>query len=194
MLSKNRPVKLFPFMAGMLDGASHPINPKPITFKSVRSQSLSKHVNFPPEAFASLRGFLAVTGAFKNPEVRDTLFVERGEDPKPTTAEALAIEAAIFLSWGSSNWDKRGIVFLKEKNMESDEPVENNGEGNRANIVANSMEENFSGAGGGGYGGNFATEDRVDMVDSGDEHTESREEGELCSDSDVLLHLSRFGV
>lgn len=104
MLEKKRPVRLLPLMAGMLDGANHPISPNPITFRSVRSQSLSKlsfnpinisssafshnsrphnldltqfyirgdrlfsyHVNFPPEAFACLRGFLGATGAFKNP-------------------------------------------------------------------------------------------------------------------------------
>jgi len=37
MLSKKRPLKLLPPIAGMLDGASHPI-----TFRSLRSQSLSK--------------------------------------------------------------------------------------------------------------------------------------------------------
>lgn len=42
MLSKKRPVKLLPLIAGMLDGANHPINPNPITLKSLRSQSLSK--------------------------------------------------------------------------------------------------------------------------------------------------------
>jgi hypothetical protein len=42
MLSKKRPLKLLPPIAGMLDGASHPINPNPITFRSLRSQSLSK--------------------------------------------------------------------------------------------------------------------------------------------------------
>lgn len=66
-------------------------------------------------------------------------------------------------------------------------------------VVAISMKENHSGVGGGGggggYGGNSASEYRVAMVDiGGDEPTESREEGELCSDSDVLLHLSCFGV
>lgn len=62
-------------------------------------------------------------------------------------------------------------------------------------VVAISMKENHSGVGGGGYRGNSASEYRVAMVDiGGDEPTESREEGELCSDSDVLLHLSCFGV
>lgn len=97
MLEKKSPVKLLPLMAGMLDGAIHPIKPKPITLKSVLSQSLSKlhnqeddqfykliisvqslgdslyinyHVNFPPEACASLKGFLAVTGDFRNPGKR----------------------------------------------------------------------------------------------------------------------------
>ena len=42
MLSKKRPVKLLPSIAGMLDGANHPINPNPITLKSLRSQSLWK--------------------------------------------------------------------------------------------------------------------------------------------------------
>jgi hypothetical protein len=42
MLSKKSPVKLLPSIAGMLDGANHPINPNPITFRSVRSQFLSK--------------------------------------------------------------------------------------------------------------------------------------------------------
>lgn len=31
MLLKKSPVKLSPFMAGMLEGASHPMRPKPIT-------------------------------------------------------------------------------------------------------------------------------------------------------------------
>lgn len=68
-------------------------------------------------------------------------------------------------------------------------------------VVAISMKENHSGVGvgvgggGGGYRGNSATEYRAAMVDiGGDEPTESREEGELCSDSDVLLHLSCFGI
>jgi hypothetical protein len=42
MLSKKRPVRLFPFIAGMLDGASHPISPNPTTFKSLLNQFLSK--------------------------------------------------------------------------------------------------------------------------------------------------------
>lgn len=46
MLPKKSPVKLSPLIAGMLDGASHPINPNPITFKSLRSQSLSKLTMF----------------------------------------------------------------------------------------------------------------------------------------------------
>ena len=71
MLEKKRPERLFPLMAGTLDGASHPINPNPITFKSVLSQFLSKHVNFPPdEAQASLKGFLAATVDFRKPEVK----------------------------------------------------------------------------------------------------------------------------
>ena len=45
MLSKKRPVRLLPLIAGTLDGASHPINPNPITLKSLRSQSLSKLLN-----------------------------------------------------------------------------------------------------------------------------------------------------
>lgn len=42
MLWKNSPVKLLPLIAGMLEGASHPIKPNPITLKSFLSQSLSK--------------------------------------------------------------------------------------------------------------------------------------------------------
>lgn len=86
MLSKKSPVRLLPLIAGMLEGASHPMRPNPITFRSVRSQSLSKlhhatrfqgkrarardstgrssvggfyQVNLPPEASFWLRGFLA---------------------------------------------------------------------------------------------------------------------------------------
>ena len=86
-------------MAGMLDGAIHPIKPKPITFRSLLSQSLSKHVNFPPEACASLRGFLAATGDFRNPEERFSFLGEDKEEvPNPTTVDAEAIvAAAIFL-------------------------------------------------------------------------------------------------
>ena len=76
MLEKKRPVRLLPSMAGMLEGANHAISPNPITFRSVRSQSLSKQVNFPPQAFACLRGFLGATGAFTNPEARCVLFEE----------------------------------------------------------------------------------------------------------------------
>ena len=42
ILSKKSPVKLFPLITGMLEGAIQPINPNPITLKSVLSQSLSK--------------------------------------------------------------------------------------------------------------------------------------------------------
>lgn len=42
MLWKKSPVKLLPLITGTLDGAIHPINPNPITFRSVRSQFLSK--------------------------------------------------------------------------------------------------------------------------------------------------------
>ena len=79
ILSKKRPLKLLPLIAGMLEGASHPIKPNPITFKSLLSQSLSKHVNLPPEAWAILRGFLAVTGDYKKPELRDVFFGEERE-------------------------------------------------------------------------------------------------------------------
>lgn len=103
MLEKKSPVKLLPLITGMLDGASHPINPNPITLKSLRSQSLSKHVNLPPEACATLKGFLAVTGDFKNPElIRHVCLAEtrregdeREEVPKPTMVDAAA---AIFAS------------------------------------------------------------------------------------------------
>ena len=70
MLSKNSPVKLFPLITGMLDGAIHPMSPNPITFRSLRSQSLSKQVNFPPDAPATLSGFLAATGGLMTPETR----------------------------------------------------------------------------------------------------------------------------
>lgn len=97
-----------PFINGMLEGAIQPINPNPITFKSVLSQFLSKlqsdklmsqnmsrikenhhdelynsincynfislrddyQVNFPPDACARLKGFLAVTGDFRKPTER----------------------------------------------------------------------------------------------------------------------------
>lgn len=42
ILSKKSPVRLLPSIAGMLDGANQPINPNPITLKSLRSQSLWK--------------------------------------------------------------------------------------------------------------------------------------------------------
>ena len=100
MLSKKRPVKLFPSIAGMLDGANHPIRPNPITFRSLRSQSLSKQVNLPPEAQANLKGFLAVTTDFKNPDERGVFFggVDRevAEPPRPTTVDGVANAAAIF--------------------------------------------------------------------------------------------------
>ncbi len=89
-------------MAGMLDGANHPITPNPITFRSVRSQSLSKQVNFPPQAFTCLSGFLGATGAFTNPEVRFVLFEEEEraadneEEPRPATVVAVAMVVAIF--------------------------------------------------------------------------------------------------
>lgn len=93
MLSKNSPVKLFPLITGMLDGAIHPISANPITFRSLRSQSLSKlhsptqnqnhnkqpiilqigqslityQVNLPPDARATARGFLAASGDLTNP-------------------------------------------------------------------------------------------------------------------------------
>lgn len=96
MLWKKRPVKLLPLMAGMLEGASQPIKPNPITFKSVLSQSLSKlqknqaqtiislilnhphkirrittssyHVNLPPETCANFSGLAASTGVLMKPE------------------------------------------------------------------------------------------------------------------------------
>lgn len=80
-------------MAGMLDGAIHPIRPNPITLKSLRSQFLSKQLNLPPSPPATLSGFLAVTPDFKNPEVRESVLVEeilegeeREDAPRPTTA------------------------------------------------------------------------------------------------------------
>ena len=42
MLLKNRDVRLCPLIAGMLDGASQPINPNPITDRSLRNQSRAK--------------------------------------------------------------------------------------------------------------------------------------------------------
>jgi hypothetical protein len=39
MLEKKSPVRLLPLINGMLDGASHPMSPNPITFRSLRSQS-----------------------------------------------------------------------------------------------------------------------------------------------------------
>lgn len=42
MLEKNSPVKLSPLINGMLDGASQPIKPNPITLRSFLSQSLGK--------------------------------------------------------------------------------------------------------------------------------------------------------
>ena len=93
MLSKKSPVKLLPSITGMLDGANHPINPNPITLKSFLSQSLSKHVYFPPEARATLSGFLGVTGLLTNPEVREEETREAGESeevPRPTTVDAVA--------------------------------------------------------------------------------------------------------
>ena len=100
MLSKKRPVKLFPSMAGMLDGAIHPISPNPITLKSLRSQSLSKQVNLPPQAPASLKGFLAVTPDFRNPEERRVFIggddIQVAVPPRPTTVDGLTKVAAIF--------------------------------------------------------------------------------------------------
>lgn len=46
MLWKKSPVRLFPLMTGILDGASQPIRPNPMTLKSVRSQFLSKLVSW----------------------------------------------------------------------------------------------------------------------------------------------------
>lgn len=51
-------------------------------------------MNLPPEACASLRGFLAATGDFRNPEERFSLLGEdKVEEPNPTTVEAVAIAA-----------------------------------------------------------------------------------------------------
>ena len=103
MLWQKSPVKLSPLIAGMLDGASHPISPNPITFRSVLSQSLSKHVNFPPFACATTRGFLALISGLRKPELRQALpeevtgeCEEREELPKPRTVTADEEAAAIF--------------------------------------------------------------------------------------------------
>ena len=96
MLPKKSPVKLSPLIAGMLDGASHPINPNPITFKSLRSQSLSKHVYLPPEACETLKGFLVVVVDLKKAEFKVVCLrlsddgEEREEVAKPTTVEVAA--------------------------------------------------------------------------------------------------------
>src|SRR5574339_473755 len=98
MLSKKSPVKLFPSITGMLDGAIHPISPNPITFRSLRSQSLSKQVNLPPDACAMASGFLAATGDLTNPETRRGDLEEgeeREEVPRPTTEDEVAKAVAI---------------------------------------------------------------------------------------------------
>ena len=60
-------------------------------------------MNFPPPVPASPRGFLAVTGDFTNPELRQIFLGEEmreGDEseplPNPTTADGLANVAAIF--------------------------------------------------------------------------------------------------
>ena len=102
MLSKKRPVRLFPLIAGTLEGANHPIRPNPITFKSLLSQSLWKHVALPPEAFATLKGFLAVTGDLTKSEERLVFFAEenpeRDELAKPTTLDIVAAILVFFFS------------------------------------------------------------------------------------------------
>ena len=47
----------------MLDGATHPISPNPITFRSLLNQSFSNFplVSFSFEALGTLRGFLTAT-------------------------------------------------------------------------------------------------------------------------------------
>jgi hypothetical protein len=39
MLEKKSPVRLLPLMAGTLDGPIQPMSPKPMTLRSLRSQS-----------------------------------------------------------------------------------------------------------------------------------------------------------
>jgi hypothetical protein len=95
MLSKKRPVRLFPFIAGMLDGASHPISPNPTTFKSLLNQFLSKQVTLPPDAPASLKGFLALNVGFKKDEEKGLVVMD--DPPRPITVDGVANVAAIFL-------------------------------------------------------------------------------------------------
>ena len=60
MLSKKSPVRLLPLIAGMLEGAIQPINPNPITLKSVLSQSLWKLLK-PPKQKYQIKQFTNVT-------------------------------------------------------------------------------------------------------------------------------------
>uniref|UniRef100_A0A1J3IGK1 Uncharacterized protein n=2 Tax=Noccaea caerulescens TaxID=107243 RepID=A0A1J3IGK1_NOCCA len=99
MLSKKRPVRLFPFIAGMLDGANHPTSPNPTTFRSLLNQFLSKQVNLPPDAPASVRGFLTLNVGFRKDEERG---LEETDDPaRPITVDGVANVAAIFLLFAS---------------------------------------------------------------------------------------------
>ena len=98
MLSKKRPVRLFPFIAGILEGANHPISPNPTTFKSLLNQLLSKKVNLPPDAPATLRGFFALVVGFRKDEERPLVLIGETDDPpRPTTVDGVANVAAIFL-------------------------------------------------------------------------------------------------
>lgn len=77
MLPKKRPVRLLPLMTGMLEGASQPIKPNPITLKSLRSQFLSKQVNLPPlpvsrfhTSLSTASQLFPVSHKFSTPRIR----------------------------------------------------------------------------------------------------------------------------
>lgn len=92
MLEKKSPVRLLPLMSGMLDGASHPMSPNPITFRSLRSQSRGNvmQVILPfLSRFLVIKGFLADT---RPPVVK--LVEKAGRRARVAPARPETVEAA----------------------------------------------------------------------------------------------------
>lgn len=93
MLEKKRPVRLLPLMTGTLDGPIHPMRPKPITLRSLRSQSRGNvmQVILPfLSRFLVISGFLADTRPPRTKLVEKAGRLARAAPARPETAEEAA--------------------------------------------------------------------------------------------------------